>query len=76
VDRAFSLLKRWTLGTYRGLRRKHIDTFLNEFVFRSNQHFYHHVSFETLLASHRGPTTYWDIEHRDPVAERTTDRRT
>jgi hypothetical protein len=28
------LMKRWGLGTYHGLRRKHIDTYLNEFVFR------------------------------------------
>jgi transposase-like protein len=34
--RAFSLLKRWALGTYHGLRRKHVDTYLNEFVFRYN----------------------------------------
>jgi transposase-like protein len=33
--RAFSLLKRWALGTYHGLRRKHVDTYLNEFVFRT-----------------------------------------
>jgi hypothetical protein len=47
--RAFSLLKRWALGTYHGLRRKHIDTYLNEFVFRYNRRFYRHVSFEALL---------------------------
>jgi hypothetical protein len=29
--RAFSLLKRWALGIYHGLRRKHINTYLNEF---------------------------------------------
>src|SRR5450755_4220461 len=65
--RAFSLLKRWALGTYHGLRRKHIDTYLNEFVFRYNRRFYRHVSFETLLglASHHGPTTYWDIVNRE-----------
>ena len=28
-------MKRWGLGTYHGLRRKHADTYLNEFVFRS-----------------------------------------
>ncbi len=27
--RAFSLMKRWALGTYHGLRRKHIDVCLN-----------------------------------------------
>jgi len=26
--RAFSLLKRWALGTYHGLRRKHVDAYL------------------------------------------------
>ena len=65
--RAFSLLKRWALGTYHGLRRKHIDTYLNEFVFRYNRRFYRHVSFEALLglATHHEPTGYWDIIKRD-----------
>ena len=27
-QRAFSLLKRWALGTYHGLRRKHVDAYL------------------------------------------------
>src|ERR1017187_2059123 len=60
--RAFSLLKRWALGTYHGLRRKHVDTYLNEFVFRYNRRFYRHVSFEALLglATHHEPTGYWD----------------
>lgn len=67
IHRAFSLLKRWALGTYHGLRRTHIDTYLNEFVFRYNRRFYRHVSFETLLglAVHHEPTTYWDIINRD-----------
>src|SRR5580693_4083575 len=65
--RAFSLLKRWALGTYHGLRRKHIDTYLNEFVFRYNRRFYRHVSFEALLglATHHEPTGYWDIVNRE-----------
>ena len=64
--RAFSLLKRWALGTYHGLRRKHIDTYLNEFVFRYNRRFYRHVSFEALLGlvTHHEPTGYWDIIKR------------
>ena len=63
IHRAFSLLKRWGLGTYHGLRRKHIDTYLNEFVFRYNRRFYRHVSFETLLglAAQHVPASYWDI---------------
>jgi hypothetical protein len=39
IHRAFSLMKRWSLGTYHGLRRKHADTYLNEFVFRYNRGF-------------------------------------
>ena len=67
IHRVFSLMKRWGLGTYHGLRRKHIDTYLNEFVFRYNRRFYRHVSFETILglASHHQPTSYWDIIGRD-----------
>jgi hypothetical protein len=47
--------------------RKHIDTYLNEFVFRYNRRFYRHVSFETMLglASRHHPTGYWDIVGRD-----------
>ena len=63
LHRVFALLKRWSLGTYHGLRRQHIDTYLNEFVFRYNRRFYRHVSFETVLglAAHRSPVSYWDI---------------
>src|ERR1700681_4119817 len=70
--RAFSLLKRWALGTYHGLRRKHVDTYLNEFVFRYNRRFYRHVSFEALLglATHHEPTGYWDIIKRDNPRKR------
>jgi hypothetical protein len=63
IHRAFLSLKRWSLGTYHGLRRKHVDTYLNEFVFRYNRRFYRHVSFEPLLglAAHHVPASYWDI---------------
>jgi transposase-like protein len=67
IHRVFALMKRWGLGTYHGLRRKHVDSYLNEFVFRYNRRFYRHVSFETLLgiASHRRPVGYWDIAGRE-----------
>src|SRR5882724_3813480 len=67
IHRGFALMKRWGLGTYHGLRRKHIDTYLNEFVFRYNRRFYRHVSFEAMLGlpSHHHPTSYWDIVERD-----------
>lgn len=63
IHRVFALMKRWGLGTYHGLRRKHVDTYLNEFVFRYNRRFYRHASFETMLglAAHHEPTSYWDI---------------
>jgi transposase-like protein len=66
IHRAFSLMKRWSLGTYHGLRRKHADTYLNEFVFRYNRRFYRHLSFETLLglAAGKEPVSYWDIIKR------------
>jgi hypothetical protein len=37
VHRVFSNLKRWALGVSHGLRRKHLQTYLNEFVFRFDQ---------------------------------------
>ena len=60
-------MRRWSLGTYHGLRRKHVDTYLNEFVFRYNRRYYRHVSFETLLglAADKQPASYWDIVRRD-----------
>ena len=56
-------MKRWNLGTYQGLSRKYVDTYLNEFVFRYNRRFHRHVSFETLLrlAARHAPASYWDI---------------
>lgn len=79
IHRAFSLLKRWALGTYHGLRRKHVDTYLNEFVFRYNRRFYRHVSFEALLglASHHVPASYWNIVNQvNPRKGAQTIRRT
>ncbi len=78
IHRVFALLKRWSLGTYHGLRRQHLDTYLNEFVFRYNRRFYRHVSFETILglATHRSPVSYWDITgQQNPRKEDATPRR-
>jgi len=67
THRAFSLMKRWALGTYHGLRRKHVTVYLDEFVFRYNRRFHRHVSFEKILglSAHAPPTTYRDIIERD-----------
>src|SRR5271165_7441996 len=66
IRRVFSLMTRWGLATYHGLRRKHIDTYLNEFVFRYNRRFYRHASFQTILglATHHEPASYWDVVGR------------
>lgn len=77
IHRVFSLLKRWSLGTYHGLRDKHLDAYLNEFVFRYNRRFYRHVSFETLLgiASHREPASYRAIVGQQTVRAAPTSQR-
>ncbi|MGP0058782.1 MAG: transposase [Beijerinckiaceae bacterium] len=49
MHRAFSLFKRWGRSIHHGLRRKHVDTYLNELVSRYNRRFQRQVSFETLL---------------------------
>ena len=72
IHRAFSPMKRWSLGAYHGPRRKHVDSYLNEFVFRYNRRFHRHGSFETLLglAAHYEPMNYWDIIKRDNPRKR------
>ena len=37
VHRIFSNLKVWALGVYHGLRRKHLQSYIDEFVFRFNR---------------------------------------
>lgn len=49
VHRVFSNLKTWALGVYHGLRRKHIQTYLDAFVFRFNRRRTRHAAFRTLL---------------------------
>ena len=78
IHRVFSLMKRWGLGTYHGLRRKHVDSYLNEFVFRYNRRFYRHASFETVLGltARHAPSSYWDIVGRpNPRKGEATPRR-
>jgi non-heme chloroperoxidase len=55
----FSNLKRWALGVYHGLRRKHLQSYLDEFVFRFNRRCARHAAFRSLLGSvvARKPTT-------------------
>ena len=60
IHRVFSLFKTWALGVYHGLRAKHLQTYLDEFVFRFNRRRTRHAAFRTLLgiATNKPPTTY------------------
>ena len=60
THRVFSNLKTWALGVYHGLRRKHLQAYLNEFVFRFNRRRTRHAAFRSLLgiAVALRPATY------------------
>jgi transposase-like protein len=60
THRVFANLKTWALGVYHGLRRKHLQAYLNEFVFRFNRRRTRHAAFRTLLgiAAATKPATY------------------
>ena len=49
VHRIFSNLKVWALGVYHGLRRKHLQSYLDEFVFRFNRRRTRHAASRSLL---------------------------
>jgi len=58
--RVFSNRKTWALGVYHGLRKKHLQAYLDEFVFRFNRRRTRHAAFRTLLGIGllTGPVTY------------------
>ena len=60
VHRIFSNLKVWALGVYHGLRRRHLQSYLDEFVFRFNRRRTRHAAFRSLLgiAADHPPLTY------------------
>ena len=49
VHRAFANAKRWALGVYHGLREKHLQAYLDQFVFRFNRRHTPAAAFERLL---------------------------
>src|SRR4051794_24947141 len=49
IHRVFANAKRWGLGVYHGLRRQHLQTYLDEFVFRFNRRRNPAAAFERLL---------------------------
>lgn len=50
THRVFANLKTWALGVYHGLRRKHLRSYLDEFVFRFNRRQTRPAAFRSLLA--------------------------
>jgi transposase-like protein len=60
AHRVFSNLKVWALGVYHGLRRRHLQSYLDEFVFRFNRRRTRHAAFRSLLgiAAGHAPLTY------------------
>ncbi len=48
VHRVFANAKRWALGVYHGLRREHLQAYLDEFAFRFNRR-HTPAAFERLL---------------------------
>jgi hypothetical protein len=49
IHRVFANFKTWALGVYHGLRRPHLQTYLDEFVFRFNRRSNRHAGFARLL---------------------------
>lgn len=49
VHRILFNLKTWALGVYHGLRKEHLQAYLDEFVFRFNRRRTPHAAFRTLL---------------------------
>ncbi len=75
AHRAVSNLKTWLQGTHRGVSPEHLQSYLDEFVFRHNRRRTPMAAFQTLLGlgAQRGPTTYRQITDRaaDSLAEQT-----
>lgn len=63
VHRVFSNLKRWAKGVFHGLRKAHVQRYLDEFVFRWNRRRHTQSAFDTLLGISLGlgPATYRDF---------------
>lgn len=49
ADRAIGNLQQWLIGTYHGVSRRHLQAYLDEFVFRHNRRKTPMAAFQTLL---------------------------
>ena len=65
-----SWVKGWARGVYHGLRRKHLQAYLDEFVFRFNRRKTRHAAFRSLfgLALNANPLTYKMLSKPEPCA--------
>jgi transposase-like protein len=66
IHTVFANLKRWALGVYHGLRRKFLQSYLDEFVFRFNRRHAPFGAYRTLLkrtALTKPPTYKMLMEH-------------
>ena len=66
AHRAISNLKAWLHGTHRWAAPEHLQSYLNEYVFRHNRRGNPHAAFQTLLglSSAHNPVTYRQIIDR------------
>jgi hypothetical protein len=64
ADRAIGNLQQWLLGTHHGVSRRHLQVYLDEFVFRHNRRKNPMAAFQTLLGfgSAQKPTSYNEIQ--------------
>ena len=69
AHRASSNLKTWLAGTHRAASAKHLQVYLDEFVFRHNRRRVPMAAFQTLLGlgSLHGPTTHRQITQPEPT---------
>ena len=50
IHRVFANAKRWAMGVYHGVRPKHLQAYLDEFVFRFNRRHTPSAAFDRLLS--------------------------
>lgn len=62
-------MKRWMMSVYHGVRRRHLDIYLQEFVFRWNRRRQYRASFDSLgaIGHEVGHASYRAIVGRPPV---------
>ncbi|MCL4540608.1 MAG: IS1595 family transposase [Bacteroidetes bacterium] len=65
IHRAFSNLKTWINGTHHGVSKKHIQAYLNEYVFRYNRRRVPFEAFNAILGigTVREAPTYYELYH-------------